>query len=284
MTEMEKSFGNRTVGASGISIGTHLMFEAVEEFRDIKLYDEQREIDKVSVNKYKMHIFNMYTVIRNIANSFENVTDIADMLQHQNMLDILIDEINNIMVLYMDAECQLVFWSPDYTELYKSFNKGKPTNENVTYQKHLNIKAFLDTNKEKLQHTVRYTGYKLPRIEGDVLITTNMVVDLLNDSNLTLFESHTGVMKTKSEFNSKYKKFGKNDISHLPFIEDLLYFLGDDVFILTAPVNVKRELLEISKANNWNIKTTKSKLISDIKKGPLVKEYYNNFDRKYVKH
>lgn len=284
MSELEKDFGERTVGSSGISIGTHLMFEAVEEFSNIKLYDENREITKVSLNNYKAHIFNIYTVIRNIINSYDKVDDITDILKHKSMLDVLIDEINNIMLVYMDTTCKLIFWCPDYTELYKSLNNGKHDNTNVTYHKHLAIRDFLNATKEQLKNTVIYTGYKLPHIEGEVLITTNMVVDLLNDSNLTLMETHTSVIKTKSMFNTKYKKFGNNDISNLPFIEDILYFMGDDVFILTAPVNVKRELLAIAKANNWTTRTTKSKIISDLNKGTLCKPYYSNFIRKYVKH
>ena len=284
MDVLEKDFGERTVGSSGISVGTHLMFEAIEEFSSIKLFDDSREITKVSLNKYQAHVFNIYTVIRNIVNSYEKVEDITDILKHKNFLDILIDEINNIMLVYMDTTCKLIFWCPDYTDLYKSLNNGKPDNTNVTYLKHLAIRSFLEANKEKLNQTIVYTGYKLPHLEGDILITTNMVVDLLNDNNLTLMETHTSVVKTKSMFNTKYKKFGNNDTGSLPFMEDLLYFMGDDVFILTAPVNVKRELLTIAKANNWTTRTTKSKVSSDLNKGPLCRAYYSNFVRKYVKH
>ena len=71
MDILEKDFGERTIGSSGISVGTHLMFEAIEEFSSIKLFDDSREITKVSLNNYKAHVFNIYTVIRNIVNSYE---------------------------------------------------------------------------------------------------------------------------------------------------------------------------------------------------------------------
>ena len=65
---MNNILDSRIVGSTNISIGTHLALETLFS-EDIGIYDNQRDFTKDNPDEYKYHIYNLYTIIRNILNS-----------------------------------------------------------------------------------------------------------------------------------------------------------------------------------------------------------------------
>ncbi len=272
---------DRTIGDTGLSIGTHLALESV--FHDsISPYDKNRTIpNKIDINRYKYHIFNMYTIIRNIMSACTHKYK-DEIIQHKDFINTIIDEINIITYLYMDYKCKPIFISPDYSKLHYSLNKGKESVATLVYIEHKQIYHILKKAPKNLKEKMLETNFKFPTLEGEILLTTSVPVDLLNKGNITLLESHTGKIKTKSEFNSKFHKLGKADLSNMPFIEELVYILGDTSFVLPLKVSVRRPLYELSIEKNWTYRTSRDKVLSDIKNNDELKFILKDFSRSYL--
>lgn len=273
----------RTLGASGLSIGTHLALETI--FKDyLIIYDEKREFETEDVSKYKYHVWNLYTIIRNIINSC-NIKDYKIVLEDKNFLSILQDEITILSGQYESTDCKPLLFYPDYKEIYKNYNAGKEVHTTVIYQEHLDIRDKLNKLEKKLGSINEGKDYKLPKLEvkttDKILITTNLPVDLFNHYPLTLLESHTGKIKHKEDFNSKYHVLGKQDISMLPYVEEILYLMGDRNIVATTSLKIRRTLLERAITGNWTVRTTREKVLDDLKKDPEVSALLSNFKRCY---
>ena len=257
----------RTIGSSGTSIGTHLMLESL--FGDtLTLYDKEREFKKVNPNLYSVHVYNLYTVVRNILHSVTDIQNRTKLLTNKSFVKLLKLELSNIAKLYKKTTCRPALFYPDYTNVYKGYNLGKDTAITKVYEEHLNIKSILNkvSNSDTIESINSGKGYKLPTLEGKILLTTNIAVDLFNHNrNIDLIESNTGVVKSKYSFNSKYHTVGKNDLSNLPFIEEIYYILGDKTIVIPTKLSTRRELLELAIKKNWTPMTTRDKVLNDIK-------------------
>lgn len=278
----------RTTGSSGISIGTHLMLESLFP-NQLEPYDATREVTYVDIKKYDIHIYNIYTIVRNIVNSITDNTKPEVFLFSKDFTNILEKEIELISSVY--TKIQPVLFYPNYTDIYKHYNKNKDINITLRHKEHSLIrdsliKVFKNTSIDCINNP---TSYKLKNIkllkDKSVLITTNLPVDLFNISyipKLTLLESHTGKLKTKHTFNTKYRKTGKEDLTNLPYVEEILYILGDNNLVFPSSLELRHTLLECSKKGNWTSLTTRDKVIHDISKhSPTLRDYIKHFRRMY---
>lgn len=278
-------FKDRTMGSSATSIGTHLALETIFT-KKIKLYDEAREFTPVDINKYDHHVYNLYTIVRNIVNSVTTTKVKEDILLDKNFIKVLKLELANIAKYYKNCNCKPHLLYPDYTKIYKGYNTGKETGDTVNYREHNMIRAILDKldHKEKIVSINDGKGYKIPNtVTGNILITTNLPVDLFNNKGrVDLLESHTGKVRNKYMFNSKYHSVGKEDLSHLPFVEDLLYLLGDKTIVVPMGIKVRRSVLELSKTMKWKATTTREKVMNDIARVPELVTILSKFKRMYI--
>ncbi len=272
-------FEFRTLSSFGISIGTGLSLESVF-LPTTERYDSKREIpEKISPTTHKLHIYNIYTVGRNIL-SAATEKDKFKLLLNKHFLDTVISELETISMLYCDIDTNMLVYVPNYTTLLKKYNRGK--NDKITsgytdYQ--MMFKLFKNINS-KLSMNVIMDSYKLPANLSKVLILSSYVFDLLNVKvipKLDMLESYTGKIKSKSFWNSKYHPIGKRDMKIFPFLEELLYLLGDKTIAKTTPVSVRVELYELAVSSGWTVNTSKMKILSDIKKSErlikVLKEY-----------
>lgn len=267
-------WSDRTLGSSGISIGTHLALETL--FSDqMLLFDEKREFKKVSIDVYDYHIFNIYTLSRNILNSTPYKYK-EELIMDKKFISILQQEIALIRELYRSTKCKALLFYPNYDNVYDAFNIGKDTWEIQARTEHLIIRSSIDKidKKVKIDSCNDGKGYKLPNELKDkrLLITTNIITDMFISSNIDLLESHTGKIKTMSDMNSKYHKVGKVDISHLPFTPELLYILGDRVIVKPLDMNIRKLLIDTSIKFNWTVKTTREKVKSNLNMVADLKE------------
>lgn len=267
---------DRTISSFPLSIGTGLALESIFD-NTIERYDKDREIpNKVKIDNYKYHFFNLYTLSRNIL-SATNIKDKLSLLDNKHFIRILLEELDVIDSLYENTKCSPVYYIPDYNKVYIRFNKGKDDKFTKPYIELVSILAKLKSSKIKKDNVI-YIDYKLPKTKEKSLITTSIASDLLSDiSDLELLESHTGKLKGKWEWNSKLHGIGSNDISSLPFIEEILFLLGDKILVKPTKLSIRLELLKISKDKNWSIRTTSSKVRNDIKTYKLVNERLADF-------
>lgn len=274
----------RITGSSGISIGTHLALETI--FSDkIDIYDKDREFEKVNINNFKYHVFNLYTIVRNLLNSCLHKQK-DEILMDKKFISVLSMEIELINSLYDNTKCDPILFYPDYSIIYKRYNVGKETAITQTYKEHVTIRNTLHKHEKLISSVNNGKGYRLINLKNlkpndKILITTNIACDLFNKFNLELLESHTGKIKKKYEFNTKYHTLGAQDLTFLPFVEELMYILGDKCIITPLNVKMRRLLFDIASNNKWTVRTTSEKVRYELRKEKEIWDIISQFSHCY---
>lgn len=283
--ELSGIYENMTMGSTGTSVGTHLALETIfnKEIKD--KFDPEREIKPIKIDNYKYHIWNIYTIVRNLLQAIEHKNKV-EVLMDKNFSKVLAREVSNIASMYMfDTECQPLLFFPNYGMIYKGMNKNKKDGFTKVYEEHMMVKDILTKFKRSgmLKSVNDGKGYKLPRLDGRILLTTNLAVDLCNRVEVDLLESHTGALKKKYEFGTKYHSLGENKLENIPFMEKLLYILGDKTIIKPMNVIIRRDIVSIANSCEWTGRTTKDKVSHDIQKQgtPMLRDTFNGYTSFY---
>jgi len=257
---------DRTTSTLGVSIGTGL---ALETLFDIEPFDKNRTPPpKHNPEDYAVHIYNIYTLFRNVVNSIK-YKDKDILVSNKSVQEQLLNDIYNIMAVYENVKTNIVFYLPDYTKDYKRFNKGK---DNSVYRPYTTY-TFMKQNIEKLKYPVPVLKGDLksvlPRSNTKVLILTHFTLDLLHHettNGLCLLESHTGKVKTRVEFGGKYHAIGRRDLSILPMNPKLLWMLGDMSIVKPLGIADRKAIYEIAKVKLWTPAMSKYSLEKELKK------------------
>lgn len=280
-------FSKRTLTSFNLSIGTGLMFESLFTPTEPR-YDVERVIpNSVVADNYSYHYINLLTLVRNIISSFQVRLEPDAVMKPSSFVDCLKDEIATIDSLYQNTNCQPVFYLPDFEDLKKIYNKGKDREETEPVErffkiykrlKKLNLSNNFVSGVEILEDII-----KLPRfsIKEKVLITTNLGVDLNAPGDISLLDSHTGVLYPRSKFYVKYNKIGSKDMSVLPMNEYILYLVGDTTLSLIIDPKTRLRVYEMAIENTWNQKTSEYHIKSRLQADPMLKMYLKNFKPVY---
>lgn len=273
----------RAIGGSGLSVGTHLMYESV--FPNLKKYDDSRTPpNEVNLKDYNIHYFNLYTLVRNIINSFQepNKDKIRD---NKKLVDLILNEIYLLEEMYQN-QTKLVFYLCKYDRAINAYNNGKNLRNYSRHERYVvftnYLRSIVRKNKELAEKVVE-SDFKLPKTPSNmkVLITTHFALDLRNKIDLDLLESHTGRLKKSTEFNSKYHGLGQMDLSSLPFIPELLFILGDETLVKICDIVTRREVINTGMSKNWTPLTSRYKVLSDIKDIQGARKAIFNFSDVY---
>jgi len=266
-----------------VSIGTGLMLESLFT-PTISRYDPDREIpDVIKVDGYKIHYYSIFTIARNIVMAC-NYKDKDKIYRSPYLVQDIIEEVNVINSLYVNSKCKPVLFIPKYEEVYKSLNKNKKDTMTKAYIEQQYIYNALKNVVLRVDMEILANTNKLPDSYDNMLITTSNLPDLLNVNrirNLFLLESHTGKLRSKKEFNLKYHPIGKRPLSLFPFMEELVYLLGDKRFVRPVSISLRVKLYELALDNKWTYNTTRSKVISDINKISELKTALSSFRSVY---
>lgn len=266
---------DRSITSFGLSIGTGLMFESLFKPTTDRI-DETREVpEQIDVNKYNKHYINLYTLIRNIISSF-STNDRKNLLMRSDKVDLIMEIISEEAViinsLYEGTGCEPIFYKPDYKKITKKIPDSYLNNLNKDIET-LYVKVLEGVSSDDNMN------YVLPKnIREDVLITTHFPIDLFNYKNfksLSILESHTGKLKDRKDFNSKYKTFSSYNKNILPFTELILQILGDGHMFKGAKPSIKKRLYTVAMDNKWSPTTTKDRIRNTIAKDDAeLYEYY----------
>lgn len=284
--ELRSIVQNRTTTSFGISIGTGLLLESMFD-PIVDRYDPERPIPpRVEVRKYPYWLINVYTLIRNILSSLTERIEkdsIAPQLFATVVMSALREEILIIRGLVSSLDLHpdwLQLWVPNYATLIKTFNAGKDISDLKYVNK--NIEAFklyapFVNEIDYISKVYPQVDYKFSSIYKEALITTSFPLDLLQSNYLTLLESHTGILKDNHLWYTKYHPFGKQDLSRLPMSDIVLYIIGDDHLVKGCSPTIKRELLSLAETKNWSYRTTREKIVTNLKESELLTETIKPF-------
>ena len=274
-------FKEKETSSFPVAIGTGLALESMFD-PVIEPYDPDREIpNKVELKDYKYHIWNIYTIIRNLLHSVDEKDKIS-LITDKNFTKELNQEIDTLVNLYNNTDLTVVIFIPDYDKVMDSFNKHKVSEFTKPMVELLAVRDYLKNyTPDGLINTIT-GGFNIPRMEGNILLTTHLTVDLLNQHNkITLLESNTGKVKSKYEWYTKYHPIGKRDLDTIPMLEEVLYILGDHNMVIPAPLTTRLELYQVAIDRRWTSKTTREKIVADLRSVGSLYPYVEKHKRMY---
>ena len=274
-------FKEKETSSFPVAIGTGLALESMFD-PVIDPYDPDREIpNKIELKDYKYHIWNIYTIIRNLLHSVDEKDKIS-IITDKNFTKELNQEIDTLVNLYNNTDLTVVIFIPDYDKVMDSFNKHKVSEFTKPMVELLAVRDYLKNyTPDGLINTIT-GGFNIPRMEGNILLTTHLTVDLLNQHNkITLLESNTGKVKSKYEWYTKYHPIGKRDLDTIPMVEEVLYILGDHNMVIPAPLTTRLELYQVAIDRRWTSKTTREKIVADLRSVGSLYPYVEKHKRMY---
>lgn len=264
----------RTMSSFPLSIGTGLALESLFSPTQ-EVYDPLREApQKIDLKRYRECWINVATLFRNIHGSIDSLN--ALMCEPSMFFDVLLQEMEVIDSLFHHEgkdQCKPIYYLCDYRTPYthQKHNAVK-LRQDVTLSQKNYTASYLETckifKKSNYVSNVKWLDYVLrPEQMVSALCISHFPIDLLSQSHfrrLDLLESHTGKLKTRSLWYTKYHPVGKEDLSTLPFHDKLLKIFGDKVMFHPMFHKFRMMILEISRKRGWNPLTTEAKVAMDL--------------------
>lgn len=282
MNAYTKPLSDRAIGAYPLSIGTSLAFESIAD-GPLPPYDPDRQIpQKVDLAKYQMFFVNIASLYRNIMGALKHSE--AAVASPYELCEVLNQEIAVIAELIREAssgKCWPQFYSCTYASQYRrqGHNVVQLRKEKTDLQKLAALKMkdtlelFYKHNDKKVFH--RYDDTLELRPTSTCLLLSHYPYDLLSYTKakrLDLLEAHTGKLKPRHLWYTKYHKYPGNDLSTLPFTEKLLKIFGDGPMFVAMDIRYRKMILDVSIQCRWTPLTTEAKIRADL--DAQIKERY----------
>lgn len=249
---MNEKLASRPMSGFPVSIGTGLALESI--FEPIQsVYDESRVApDRIDLNTYNNYIFNVSTILRNIISSISSGEIL--MIPKKDILNVLLDEIEWITEFFRSEGLIINFYINNYAFVKSTYDKEGILRKATTDKQMAldNIVKYCLDYISKQDEVAQFSNSISYNSEDEALIFTHVPWDLLSYGKfikLDLLESHTGLIKSRKLWNTKYYPIPKHDMSFLPFMEKLLTTFGDHVMFKPAPIKERIELWSAMKKN-----------------------------------
>ena len=250
----------RTTSGFPLSIGTGLAIERI--FAPVEESLAETEVTQdPNLLTFDYYLINVSTLLRNIINSLPAVEALG--IKHEHFLDTLVDEVNFLHGFFATNNLNVRFYYNDYKFFYKTYPDRI---RKATTDKQLKLESIHNYCMGKLSNKLKEYDITLHRFSNKVtfekkkaLILSHVTVDLLSYTNYTdlvLLESHTGAVKTRRTWNTKYYKVPGKDMSFLPFMEYILFIFGDSSMIKPAPIAERNKLYDNLVAQRVNPMTS----------------------------
>lgn len=252
---MHPLLANRTQSGFPVSIGTGLSLETL--FTPIQdVYDDTREVKNIpDLGVYTVYIFNVSTLLRNLINAI-SYKDLV-MIPISDIHEALLEEIEFLTNYFASSQINIKFYINNYAFVHNAYKEGDKLRKSTTDKQLYTDSIFnycLDRLKKEDDVQSFSKDIKYNKTDS-ALIFTHVPFDLLSYTNfvkLDLLESHTGLIKTRKDWNTKYYPIPNKDMSFLPFMEYLLVTFGDHVMFKPDPINKRLEVYEAMKKKNVN--------------------------------
>jgi hypothetical protein len=279
---------NRTTSSFPLSVGTSLALESIFETTSPSIDPERVIPQKVNIGDYDEFWLNIGTLFRNMFNALakEDVTSVFP----REYADALHQELETIISLLANdgrTSTQPIFYLCDYTPVSQRYARTKAylKVDNTTNQ-FFYSNQFAATMRILVSELAKHPNVKFlkDRLKPDhakkALVQTHVVWDLLSHKNfasLDLIESHTGVLKPKTMWYTKYQN-GK-ELSFIPFMQCFFPVFGDNELFRQQSSKFRQEIIDLAKEYQWSAVTTKDRIALSIEylKNPMTKEIMKSF-------
>lgn len=252
---MNEKLASRSMSGFPVSIGTGMALETL--FDPVQaVYDDTRQPpDKVNLNDYTNYIFNVSTLLRNLTSAVPS-SDILT-ISKKDILDALLDEISYLTEFFHSEGLTINFYTNNYAFVKQTYEKEGILRKATTDKQMAldNIVKYCLDFISKQDEVSQFSNAIHYARDDQALIFTHVPWDLLSYGKfikLDLLESHTGLIKSRKLWNTKYYPIPEHDMSFLPFMEKLLVTFGDNVMFKPAPVKERIDLWNAMKKKGVN--------------------------------
>ncbi len=267
------AISSRTVSGFPLSIGTSLAFESV--FEPIQeVLDPNRPIPQhIELGSYDEMWINVGTLFRNMYNAVERTsTKFLTAAEMANEIVAEMEQIADLVKSYSNDRVKTRFYTCSYNDLTSRFKLGSlrlPRTELQLQYSDLYENTLKILNRRSDAHQIREIvqyNSKFSSMSKKVLIMTHFPIDLLNHTkfkDLDLLESHTGILKKRPDWHTKY--YDGRDLNFLPLNGILLTVFGDDHHFRPQQKAMKEAVLNLAIERKWNCLTTDREVVMGIK-------------------
>lgn len=256
-----EAIANRAVGQYPLSIATSLAIESANGIHPEII------VDKPPILKYQELWVNVRTLFRNFMGSLDKIA--VKGVTPAEISDALVLEMEQITSIIRDSSqgrCQVVYYVSNYADLESKYRHALIRRDNTDKQKEYTL-IQTQTIEYLLKHVEpgKIMGFTLklkPVQQAKALILTHYAYDLLSSKafgELTLLESHTGAIKERAQWYTKY--YDGKALTMIPFREDFIQVFGDAETFRPQPSSWKKELIDLATKYNWNAVTTRDKIV-----------------------
>lgn len=265
--ESDSPLSGRATSSWPISIGTALALESLFT-GPAAPYDPERPIPQhVSIENYQEFWINLSTLYRNIMGSIES--KLQDKVMAADMLHVLESEtelIDEIVTHESHGTVRVYYYSSEYTGLQQRHPNAKlrvaSTPKQILYADMCGM--VLDEYHKR--HGRENQVFQFDRDirspnKSKALLLSHVAYDLLSAhyfGDLHLLESHTGILKKKALWYTKYHN-GK-ELARVPFNAAFLQLFGDSQQFHPFPISVRKRLIALADEYKWTAMTTMDRL------------------------
>ena len=272
---MESSVGivsARSISSFPLSVSTGLALETLFDSQ-LSPLDPTREIPKREpISRYNNLYINVATLFRNMIGALPSGSNITQVTVNELVMALQgeMEVIRSLLATEGGGVCKPVFYACTYKHAY-------------THVPHKAIQLRLDNTDKQKFYTKVLEGviHKLSKAEPEMqmfdseikptgfetaLMISHVALDLLSHrhfNKLTLLESHTGIIKNRSKWYTKYYH-ADDGMSNIPFIRTLLYIFGDNTIYRPMSPKLKEEIKRIALEHRWTALTTKALVIHSL--------------------
>ncbi len=258
-----------------MDIGTQIAVEAVFNIESM-LETPYSSKGQLNVTDYDIWYVNIHTLIRNIINELPDKEEVISKSTGKvEVFDILKVNIFNLSEQCSEYGLKVMFYAPDYSKVLKNgiqLNVGKKAEGLVKVLSYGEYAHERFMKEDITGNVLKDRSLILPK--GKILITTHYAVDLLNykyNSVFHLLETHTGRLVLPKQFNKKYVKNSSVTPEMFPFLEELVYLLGDGNMFKPISIKPRRYLQTIATEQKWTTSTTFSRMRTGLIKDDEIK-------------
>lgn len=253
----------RALGFFQLSIATSLAIESA-----VGIHPDIPKPAVIPIRQHKELWINLRTLYRNITGAMSK--DIAVQIHPVEIAQIMVEEMHIIPDMlreYTGYPVKVVYYFNNLNKLENKYPEAALRKDSTPRQQQY-TQALGDVMKIMLadvKDQFMVVNDVLPGNAANALIVTHVVYDLLSEKNfgsLTLLESHTGRVKPKALWYTKY--YNGRDLSMIPFTEELLQVFGDHETFHPLDVNLRKAIIELATKRRWSAVTSRARIVEGI--------------------
>jgi hypothetical protein len=224
------------------------------------------------IRQFKGVWINMRTLYRNIVGAMSK--DIAAQISAVEIAQILDEEMHVIPDMlreYAGYPVPVTYYFNNMNKLERKYPEAELRKDSTDKQKQYSdklgdvMKVMLAERRDRF----KLFDDQLPGEAVKTLVITHIAYDLLSYKNfgeLVLLESHTGKIKNRTLWYSKY--YQGRDLAMIPFTEELLQVFGDTETFHPLDKKLREAIIDVATKRHWHSSTSRDRIVDGIKELP----------------